>query len=189
MVPVDSVRMWEILAPRRSRLATEGPFITQDHREGTTMGIEQELDRLEAHLRVLDGKKRGASDFDTLRSLAILPSPGDYPRFYGLPVPEGHSVEASEVEDLAETHRSNASIADNILKKIEATADRIDQLVQAGKKFNAARARKDLYEVSSKVASITEANVVASWVREDLEKLASQAEKLNQLFVPKSLNT
>ncbi len=193
MVPVDSERMWEILAPRKSRLATEGSFMPNlekntcpwpEHRKGTIMGIERELDRLEAHLKTLASKK-SVSDFDTLRSLATLPSPRDYPSFYGLPVPKGHLVEASELENLADTHRSNALVAEGILKKIEATADQIDQLVREGKKFNASRARRDLYEVSSKVASIAEANVTAFWVREDLEKLASRAEELHQLFCPR----
>lgn len=180
MISVDEDRMWDILAPRPPRLATEGPFISRDRRD---MNIHQQLDTLRGHLQVL-AKKAGnpaPQDLALLKRLSTLPSPAKYPEFYGI----SSSKKASDGIDLAETLRDNSEIAERILSAVDATATRIDQLVEAGKKFNAARARKDLYEVSSKTASIVGSEVIASWVQEDLKALEKRALELHQLFTPK----
>ena len=182
MISVDEEKMWTMLAPRPPRLAAEGPFISQDRRD--KMGIHQQLDTLRDHLQVL-AKKAGSptsQDLALLKRLSILPAPSKYPEFYGLP----STRKASESLDLAETHRDNSEMADRILDLVASTADRIDHLVQEGKKFNATRARQDLHEVSSKVASIVGSEVIASWVQEDLRALEKRAIELHQLFTPKA---
>jgi hypothetical protein len=182
LISVDEEKMWDMLAPRPPRLATEGPFIYHDRRD-TMSGIHQQLDALKGHLHSL-GQKDGSpepQDIAMLKRLATLPSPAKYPEFYGL----SSGRTASENLDLAETYRDNSELAEKVLDLVASTADRIDQLVEEGKKFNAARARQDLYEVSTKVASIVGSEVIASWVQEDLRVLEKRALKIHQLFTPK----
>jgi hypothetical protein len=82
-----------------------------------------------------------------------------------------------------ETFKSNTDLAVNIVAKVEETATKIDALVKAGRKFNAAKAKLDLHEVSSKIAGITrDVDITLPWVRSDLEKLASRADYLHGLF-------
>jgi hypothetical protein len=82
-----------------------------------------------------------------------------------------------------DTYAANSELADQILTASEEVVDKIDSLVEAGRKFNAAKARKDVLAVTSKVAGILRTDLTASWVREDLTKLASRAEELHTLFV------
>jgi hypothetical protein len=82
-----------------------------------------------------------------------------------------------------DTYKVNSDLADSILTTVENTADKIERLVAAGKKFNADRAKIDLHEVSSKIAGITrEVDLTLPWVRSDLQKLASRADYLHNLF-------
>jgi hypothetical protein len=79
--------------------------------------------------------------------------------------------------------KANNELAEAIVDKIASTAAKIDGLVKAGRKFNAAKARLDLHEVSAKVAGILgDTDLTAEWIRSDLEKLASRADQLHGLF-------
>lgn len=82
--------------------------------------------------------------------------------------------------------QANQETAQGILSTAEATVAKIDELVTAGKKFNAAKAKVDIYAVTSKVAGILAGtDLTASWIQDDLQKLAARADHLHGLFVPK----
>lgn len=85
-----------------------------------------------------------------------------------------------------DTFKASNDLATAILAKAEDTVSKIDRLASAGKKFNAAKARADVHAVTSKVAGILQdTDLTKAWVREDLQKLAAQADKLNRLFPSK----
>jgi hypothetical protein len=82
--------------------------------------------------------------------------------------------------------QENSTVAGEILACLEETNDRVDTLVQAGKKFNASRAKQDLHGVSTKVAGILrDADFTQSWVQADLNKLASRANAIHGIFFSK----
>jgi hypothetical protein len=82
--------------------------------------------------------------------------------------------------------QENSTVAGEILACLEETNDRVDTLVQAGKKFNASKAKQDLHAVSTKVAGILrDADLTQSWVQADLAKLASRAQEIHAIFAPK----
>lgn len=84
-----------------------------------------------------------------------------------------------------ETLQANSALADQILAQVDATSDKIDQLVTAGRKFNASRAKSDLFEVASKVAEVlNSADLAEPWVTTELSSLASEADRLHGLFAP-----
>ena len=77
MLSVDRGRLWDVLAPRPPRLATEGPFITQDCRD--TMGdIHQQLDALRDHLQVLAQSLKKHFEAGKKSSLVVV-AEGDTP--------------------------------------------------------------------------------------------------------------
>jgi len=80
-------------------------------------------------------------------------------------------------------YTANTESAEEILAQAEVTVDKIDKLVEAGKKFNAAKAKADIHTVTSKVAGIlTDTDLTAPWVAEDLQKLAARCQELHDLF-------
>lgn len=91
-------------------------------------------------------------------------------------VVEGAGVEALNV---------NATIAEGILSTLSETNDRIDTLVTAGRKFNAAKAKEDLHKIGTSVQTIlTDMDLAMPYVKADLEKLATEAASIHGLFVP-----
>ena len=81
--------------------------------------------------------------------------------------------------------QSNSTLADEILFKVEATAEKIDQLVTAGRKFNASVARADLYGIANRVAEIlNNVDIAQPWVGQDLTGLAQEANHIYSLFEP-----
>lgn len=171
LVSVDADRMWELFTPRRSRWA-HGPFMPnlsmrQDQR--MTTDFEFHLSRVEGDLNRLakaGSDKRASSTADLVAKLresaALLSS----------------STLASE-----EILESNLALADEILVKAAKTCGKIDRLRSAGKRFNAVRAKSDVYAVTSKVASIlSQADMRFAWTTKDLEQLAERGEHLYALF-------
>lgn len=79
--------------------------------------------------------------------------------------------------------QSNSTLADNILSTVEQTGEKIDQLVTAGRKFNASKARSDLYAIAGKVAEIlNNVDLAQPWVQKDLTQLSDEANKIHTLF-------
>ena len=88
-----------------------------------------------------------------------------------------------------DTYKANTAMATDILDKMDAVNDKVDQIVASGKEgFQAEAAKADIHEVTSKVASIVSEVDLATtpWVAGDLKKLASRATYLHGLFFPKA---
>ena len=79
----------------------------------------------------------------------------------------------------------NGKIASSIIDEVNWTLGRIEGLVLAGKKFNAARARRDLHEVSDKLANLlANSDLAAPWVSDELLGLERTASHICGLFKP-----
>jgi hypothetical protein len=85
-----------------------------------------------------------------------------------------------------DTYTANGELATQILDQMDAVNSRIDELVTAGKKFNAKQAKMDAHKVTRKVAGIVnDVDLTTPWVAGDLQKIAARAEHLHGLFFSK----
>jgi len=210
MLSIEEDQMWALLAPRRPRWASDGSFITPDQRtttipsgtRKTTMDFDTDLTAIEQHIVQLDKAATGnpspehmAKGREILAKLAQNirpPSQSQNGSYYGLVAADVH--EAGDAMDATgeavgglsfDTYQQNQALAEDIIVKSEETNTKIDQLVAAGKTFSAARARADLYAVTSKVAGILQdVDLTTPWVQADLQKLAARADHLHGLFAP-----
>lgn len=79
--------------------------------------------------------------------------------------------------------KANTAVAEGVLRQVEETNVKIDKLAAAGRKFNASRAKSDLYAVASDVTEIlNNVDLAQPWVRKDLDSLAGRSAKLHDLF-------
>ena len=82
-----------------------------------------------------------------------------------------------------DTFSAHVELAEDIVAKVAATDEVIDQLVTAGKRFDAARAKQDLHRIASRVAEIAQnVDLAQPWVGNDLTALNEQADKIQSLF-------
>lgn len=82
-----------------------------------------------------------------------------------------------------DTFSAHVELAEDIVSKVAATDEVIDQLVLAGKRFDAARAKQDLHKIASRVAEIAQnVDLAQPWVGNDLAALSDQADKIQSLF-------
>lgn len=106
--------------------------------------------------------------------------------YYGLPetTPGGDSArKQASTEGSAVSLSENGLLADATLSKIEATSNKIDLLVTAGKKFDHVKAKGDLFKVASSVQGLLkDADLAAPWVKGELTKFAEEAKRLHGLF-------
>lgn len=101
-------------------------------------------------------------------------------------VPEAPTAKSAGMKLAYDTLQENSTIAGEILASLEETNSRIDTLVKQGKKFNSVKAKRDLHDVTTKVAGILrDADLTQGWIRGDLDKLAGRAGELHKLFAPK----
>lgn len=214
MLRVDDERMWNLLAPRRVRWAADS-FIPRDQQGTGTMTIDTDLAALERHVQMLNKAAGKVSPEKMAEGVSILvrlageiksPNQSKNDTYYGLkpdlfevgdaapkpfevgdPMPKVETAKAASVDDLnIDVYEANSKLATQILNRMEAVDQRIDQLVTAGKKFNAARAKADIHAVTSKVASIvSDIDLTTPWVKADLQKLATRAGQIHGLFFPK----
>lgn len=106
--------------------------------------------------------------------------------YYGLPetTPSGESArKQASTDGSAAALSENGLLADATLSKIEATSNKIDLLVTAGKKFDHVKAKGDLFKVASSVQGLLkDADLAAPWVKGELTKFAEEAKRLHGLF-------
>lgn len=172
MLRVDDDKMWPLFAPRRARWASiDGSFMPQDHRMNTLVQYVERAEKVVAHLN--SKAASGQTDPKAVEYLQRLacPQPQNSAEFYGL-------------EDTASLdYQANLALAEGILEKTAQTSATIDRLSSEGKRFNSVRAKADVYRIARDVAGLCEAGFFTdSKVRSGLEKLASQADTLHQLF-------
>jgi len=197
MASVDEERMWVLLAPHRAVWSADvsSSMSPQDYRDpiprkGTMTTLSDDLNAIERHVQALtEAAAQKASNLsegvEVLKKLAgkiKSPNQSDNSTYYNLGAPKVYEV-GDKVAGLSfDTYKANAELANTILANTEKVTQTIDKLAAAGRKFNAARAKSDVREVSAKVAGIMQTDLTASWVRGDLDKLAARAEQLSGLF-------
>lgn len=215
MLRVDDERMWDLLAPRRIRWAADS-FIPPDQQgTGNMATIDTDLAALERHVQMLNKAAGKVTPEKMAEGISILvklageiksPNQSLNKTYYGLkpdlfevgdaapkpfevgdPMPKVETAKAASVDDLnIDVYEANSKLATQILNRMEAVDQRIDQLVTAGKKFNASQAKADIHAVTSKVATIvSDIDLTTPWVKDDLQKLAARAGQLHGLFFPK----
>jgi hypothetical protein len=82
-----------------------------------------------------------------------------------------------------ESLKQNTGLADSIINTVEETSVKVDALVTAGRKFNASKAKEDLYAIASRVTEIVNnVDLAQPWVAKDLTALAKQAQYIHGLF-------
>lgn len=214
MVNVDLNQMWEMLKPVRARYGVASPFMTSPSREGRNpmhdfKAFEASLSQAEKALTLLTQKvaSKQAQGIASARQAFVVaankiksPNQSKNQTYYGYgdppvfevgdappPVEAAPTAKAAGNKLAYDVLQENSTIAGEILANLEETNEKIDSLVQAGKKFNAAKAKADLHGVSTKVAGILrDVDLAQSWVRGDLDKLAAHADQLHGVFFPKS---
>lgn len=173
--------------------------------QGTMSTIHEDLTKLETHIQALNKAaankvpaakmQEGHEILFRLAQKIKSPNQSKNETYYGLGAPDvhevgdaapkPHTVQAGEqIEGLAyDTVKGNEEIAGQILAKAEATVEIIDKLAAAGKPFRAAQAKADVHAVTSKVGGIlSDTDLTASWIREDLQKLAGRMDQIHGLF-------
>lgn len=175
-------------------------------KEGTHMTPQQLLSTRIAHLentiremnsRVASGSRVDADLVRNLRQAAIsLPDFGDQSKnkaFYGLGEPTVDTVQdegwtppadvTHPVGKSASNLKASADAAESILLKVAEASDKVEALSAAGRRFNASKAQADLHRIASDVHALLEnADMAEGWVRNDLTKLAQQADRIHSLF-------
>ncbi len=162
--------------------------------------IVNQIARIESQIALLQTNAKEASpgsltadsakkQIDDLRDMiAFLRRPSSYGNqsdnstYYGLPekLPNGESARSKE----AAVHE-NTGAARGILGKLAATEQKIDQLVLAGKKFDVARAKGDLYKVAKNVHTVVQHPKFKEAGREviiALHELGKRADQIHGLF-------
>lgn len=166
-VHVDADRLWDLVAPRKPRLADR--FIPARSARDRML---QTLDALEAHIEVMArlGRSKTASAERRKDGLILL----------------GKLVKACSVERLVEAvdamvelPEADARVADEALFRVAMTFERIGALQKEGKRFNAAQAREELYEAATGISG-----AVAVADSSSLEKYAREADRIHNLFFP-----
>ncbi len=201
LASVDEDQMWALLTPHRARWSADvsssmspGECKPVHARKGT-MTLSDDLTKIENHIQLLN-KAAAAKATNMAEGVGILvklankiksPNQSKNQTYYNLGAPQVHEVgdkvANGGVEGLSyDTYSANVEIAGTITAKAEETIQTIDKLATAGRKFNASRAKADVAAVTTKVAGILSADLTASWVRGDLNKLAARMDQIHGLF-------
>lgn len=211
MLRVDLDAMWKLLKPRKSRWgASTSPFMdgpdrtTTDQtpliREGASMAddsaqrgaitnqvaqIEKQISLLQRHVKEAGpgsiSKSTMEEQISSLRGMiADLRAPSPYGNqsqnsdFY--PKPKSASYDSFQ---------EHSELAETIISRVASTNEKIDKLVEAGKKFDSPRAKLDLHKIASRVTDIAaDVDLAQPWIGDDLRKLATEADRIHGLFEP-----
>lgn len=196
---VDEEGMWRLLAPHRARWSSEdaSPSMPSEEwahatspRDTTMNTFSDDLTLIERHIQALNeaASKKAANLADGVAYLKKLagkiksPNQSDNSTYYNLGAPKVHEV-GDKVAGLAfDTVMENQEIANGILAKAASIVRTIDKLAASGRRFNANQAKADLKEVTTKASGILTTDLTQTWVRSDLQKLASRVERIHGLF-------
>ena len=179
MLSVNEDKMWALLTPHRARWASIGPFMPSDQQspERSKMGtISENLHRMEKVILFLD--KHAAQRSQHKRAFEFLKKEASQVL--------GPSQADLAYYDLSGHHDANLKLAQTVLARSRDTLASIDAKVAEGRKFNAARARYDVHQLTSKVASLCEnaSDFAGDATHNTLQKLARRAEEIYSLFNP-----
>lgn len=193
------------LIPRDDRYPTRLGKDTSVPMENDKVTIPTQLGLIEQQIEQIGKIANAGFPKSAVRAAALglkelvagihLPSFGDQSKndaFMGLGAPKVDTAEPVQKLPAEVTHpkvasfdalQENSALAEGILQQVTTTEERIDQLVTAGRKFNAAKAKLDLHEVSSKLSSLLQdVDMAQPWVKNDLGKLAARATEIHDLF-------
>lgn len=187
LLTIDLDRMYKLLTPRRARWSSTDFLMSEADRTPMTRNppmadvktIQDRLAQVEQVVSTLDkmaSAQRGITPkhHSQLREMVA---------HLGAESVAAPVVEATEGEPSYDTLQANTALAEDILGKVEATSAKIDQLVTAGRKFNASRAKSDLFGVANRVAELLEnVDLAQPWVEKDLTALAQEAGHIHGLF-------
>jgi len=172
MLTVNPDVMWDILQPRRPVWAADS-FMLSDQQQSAA----QETTRMS---NIWNELTKEAQAFKRLSSDDDEQQDDDGKE-------EVTPKEAATQKLSFDVYASNMDVAKDILASARETLKTIDSKVASGRKFNAARARADVFAVTSKTGSICEkTEMVETWVASDLQKLASEMQRIHNLFHPQS---
>lgn len=199
LVAVDEGRMWDLLTPRRARWGSDdGSFMSSQGEPSrkNTMPLLKTLHELNQHVEAMSKFAGRVSPAKMAEGVAILKRLASQVQ---TEEPEAKAAEEQEPKDAEQdkgdkaedktagltidTVLANRAVTQDILTKAETTVAKIDRLAAAGRRFNAAKAKADVHAVTSKVAEILQhTSMTETWVADDLQKLAKQADHLHGLF-------
>jgi hypothetical protein len=208
MASVDEGQLWELLAPKRARWSSDVSSSMPSHKaepsqrkESTMNTLSDDLQAIERHVSALDqaASRKATNLSEGVQLLVKLankiksPNQSKNQTYYNLGAPDVYEVGDKAASDKAvpvpttsvlsfDVYEGNLNLANQILATAEETVGKIDVLAEAGRPFNAAKAKLDVHAVTVKVAGILRADLTASWVRDDLVKLASRANEIHSLF-------
>ena len=207
MVPVDLDAMFEMLAPKRpNRFATEDLLIQSQDRtlsEKITMSedkaikdaIQNQIGAIERQLGLLNDKAKESGGQPAADMKAEAEKLGDLVKWLQKPSPYGDQSKNDMADGLkgetpggAKTASydilvENSNLAETVIQQASEASDAIDRLVQAGRKFNAAKAREDLHDITARVSEIlANVDLAQSWVSNDLNALAERSAHIHGLF-------
>ena len=184
--------------PSPPRTGTE--VTAMDYEQTVKEAISNQIARIEAQIATLQTNAKDASpgsitaeqkkkDIDALKDMvAFLRRPSVYGNqsdnstYYGLPekLPDGSSARSKEA-----SVQENTTVARNIMGTLRKAEEKIDQLVLAGKKFDASKAKGDLHKVASNVKVVVEHPRFKEAGREvviALHELGKRANQIHGLF-------
>jgi len=177
-------RRWAVLAKalispdHRIPMARERTTMASDH---TQAALTQQIDRIEAHISRFASQAKTSTRLPEREIKALRDLVGSLDADFGaaaapaLPSPEETTLKVA-IND-------NAQTATNVLRTVEATNETIDRLVEAGKRFNASKAKADLHKIASQVSEIvSNVDLSAGWVKNDLLALSKRADEIHGLF-------
>jgi hypothetical protein len=149
-----------------------------------TVEGNQSLPSSATHASAL-GTKVEVADVSTTPVFAPKPSttPVMAPEPSTTPVYAPGTKSASTQSPSYEILKANTELAQGILDTVESTNTKVEALVTAGRKFNAAKAQGDLYAIASRTSEILNSvDLAQSWVRKDLTALDDSAKQIHNLF-------
>jgi hypothetical protein len=152
--------------------------------EGKRPRLWVDLDLLWEALELNIRRSRWASD-DSASPDLLIPVGNRTPQTESTTMSDSKTPDFSVATKRASiaTFEQNTSIVEETLKTVEATNEKIDNLVAAGKKFNHVAAKRDLMKVASRVTEITASvDLGYDWIKADLETLAKTASEIHDLF-------
>ncbi len=155
--------------------------------------IEQQISLLNNHAKDAESGSLSASmmkdETEKLRDLiSWLKRPSPYGNqsqnstFYGLPGGTPGGAKTASFDN----YKANTKTAEEALAKVALTHSKVEALVAAGKRFNAAKAKADLHKVASRVSEIVASvDLGYGWVGGELTELHKRASDLDALYPAK----
>lgn len=197
----------DLLIPPEDRtppLTRQGKDMADDADKYTKEAISNQIARIEGQIQLLQGHAKEAApgsiggdlmrnEIERLREMvAFLRRPSSYGNqsdnstYYGLPekLPSGESARRKEA-----AVQQNSQMARRVLGTLGQAEERIDSLVLAGKKFDVAKAKMDLFKVAKNVDIVIKHQKFADAgpeVAHALTELGKKADQLLGLFPTKA---